>query len=404
MTHQGIIPPYLLDTVATRCDGEVAARAAFTRQIEQTLRARREVKTTPPTWPERSRDGGADGPRGENQGGPSIVPPHLRSRVNPRAAAPKPRRETAADSESAVPSPSTTPATPQRSVHDARHGSSLPGELERAEGDAAVSDESVNEAYDGLGATWRLLYEVYGRDSLDGRGLPLVATVHYERGYDNAFWNGEQMVFGDGDGEIFASFTDSVDVIGHELAHGLTQYTSGLIYLAQAGALNESISDVFGVLTTQYTAGQSADEADWLIGAQLFRPGVKGVALRSMKAPGTAYDDPRLGADPQPAHMRDYQDLSHDDSGDNGGVHINSGIPNHAFYLFANALGGKAWERAGQVWYDTIMQQRLPKDAQFATFAAATRTAAETRYGRGDVVDALTAAWAGVGVDGQGWP
>lgn len=381
---QGIVPPYLLDSVAQRCEGEVAARAALTLRLEQSMRAQRQVRAARPSPPS---------PRPAAEG---IVPPHLRSRLGEPTTLRGPRppaRPQSAEGQAEK----TTPATPHRLVHDAQQGSTLPGRRARTEGEPPVADESVNEAYDGLGDTWRLLHEVYGRDSLDGEGLPLVASVHYERGYDNAFWNGEQMVFGDGDGVIFASFTDSVDVIGHELAHGLTQYTSGLIYLAQAGALNESISDVFGVLTAQYTAGQTAHEADWLIGAKLFCPGVKGVALRSMKAPGTAYDDPRLGKDPQPAHMRDYQDLPHDDTGDNGGVHVNSGIPNHAFYRFATALGGHAWERAGQVWYDTITR-RMPKDADFATFAAVTVTAARDRYGDGDVLDALRASWDAVGV------
>ncbi len=391
-THQGIIPPYLLENVAERCEGEVAERARLTRRVEAAMRNQREV---------RAYRAGASHERGAVDPGAGIVPPQILDRLDAershgqglRAGDARRRREaTGADDVG-------PPAAPNRAVHDAGHRETLPGRLARAEGAPAVDDESVNEAYDGLGDTWRLFHDVYGRDSLDDRGLQLVATVHFMRGYDNAFWNGEQMVFGDGDGEIFRSFTDSLDVIGHELAHGLTQYTSGLIYLAQAGALNESVSDVFGVLTAQYTAGQTAREADWLVGAQLFEAGVKGVALRSMKAPGTAYDDPRLGKDPQPAHMRDYQDLPHDDTGDNGGVHINSGIPNHAFYLFATALGGHAWERAGQVWYDTITQQRMPKDADFATFCAVTLAAADARYGGGDVTDALRTAWSEVGVE-----
>lgn len=283
---------------------------------------------------------------------------------------------------------------PQRSVHDAQGRTTLPGTVVRGEGAEATGDPAVDEAYDGLGATWELWHTAYGRDSLDGKGLPLVATVHYAKDYDNAFWDGDQMVFGDGDGVIFQRFTRSLDVIGHELAHGVTQYTSGLVYRDQPGALNEHISDVFGVLVKQRQLGQSAAEAYWLIGAELLAEGVSGRALRSMAEPGTAYDDPRLGKDPQPGHMRDYVDTTQD----HGGVHINSGIPNRAFYLVASALGGPAWERAGQIWVDAITGD-ISADCEFATFAALTIAAAERRYAVGSP-EALAVAqgWAEVGV------
>ena len=122
-------------------------------------------------------------------------------------------------------------------------------------------------------------------------------------------------------------------------------------------------------------------------------------ALRSMKAPGTAYDDPVLGRDPQPAHMDDFEDLPHDAEHDNGGVHTNSGIPNRAFYLAASALGGHAWERAGQIWFDTVTTKGVPKDIDFAGFAARTVKAASKRYGTtSEEVTAVEEAWATVGV------
>ncbi|WP_371481618.1 M4 family metallopeptidase [Kitasatospora sp. NBC_00315] len=290
--------------------------------------------------------------------------------------------------------PAPGPASPQRVIHDAKHSERLPGRTVRTEGAEPVTDPSVNHAYDGLGATYALFAEVYGRPSIDGAGLGLNATVHYGRHYDNAFWDGRQMVFGDGDGIVFGDFTTCVDVIGHELSHGVTQFTAGLAYQGQSGALNESLSDVFGSLVKQYALHQSAADADWLIGSGLLAPGVQGVALRSMRAPGTAYDDERLGKDPQPAHMRDYVATGEDA----GGVHINSGIPNHAFYLLATALGGQAWERAGQIWYDTLTSGRLPADADFATFARATVAAAASRYQDAAVANTVTASWASVGI------
>jgi Zn-dependent metalloprotease len=225
--------------------------------------------------------------------------------------------------------------------------------------------------------------------------MPLLATVHFDQEYNNAFWNGEQMVFGDGDGELFNRFTVSLDVIGHELTHGVTEDEAQLVYFFQPGALNESVSDVFGSLVKQYLLKQTAAQADWLIGAGLFTANVNGVALRSMKAPGTAYDDPVLGKDPQPAHMRDYVQTF----GDNGGVHINSGIPNHAFYLAATKIGGYAWEKAGRIWYEALRDSRLRANSGFRRFAALTYVHAGQLFGTGSSEQrAVVEAWNQVGI------
>ncbi|MEU1947962.1 M4 family metallopeptidase [Streptomyces sp. NPDC059474] len=283
---------------------------------------------------------------------------------------------------------------PERTIYDADRKTALPGKKVRGEGGQASGDDSVNRAYDGLGATFELFLKAYGRRSIDDSGLPLNASVHYSEDYNNAFWDGEQMVFGDGDGEVFLDFTIPVDVMAHELTHGVTQYTANLEYFGQSGALNESLSDVFGSLVKQHVLGHTAEQADWLIGAGLLTDRVTGVALRSMKAPGTAYDDDVLGKDPQPGTMDDYVRTSRD----NGGVHINSGIPNHAFYLAATALGGNAWERAGQIWFDVLTGGDLASDAEFADFAHLTVAAAHARYGEGEEQTAVQEAWAGVGI------
>lgn len=341
-----------------------------------------------------------------------IVPPHLLDQLS-RSGSPAVRNAArnalrmdaahrdrrievmrAAPSAPGEPAPEPARPEPNRTIGDAEHHQRLPGKVVRTEGQDPVEDATVNRAYDGLGHTFELFQAVFARDSIDGAGLPLNATVHYSRDYDNAFWDGEQMVFGDGDGEVFNDFTMSLDVIGHELAHGVTQYTAGLDYQDQAGALNESMSDVFGSLVKQYALGQTAAEADWLIGAELLTDEVQGTALRSMKAPGTAYDDDVLGKDPQPASMDDYVDTT----ADHGGVHINSGIPNRAFYLVADALGGHAWERAGLVWYDVLTGGELARDADFASFARLTVAAAHARYGEGEEQRAVVAAWSSVGV------
>jgi Zn-dependent metalloprotease len=289
----------------------------------------------------------------------------------------------------------------QCSVYDAKQGSSLPGIVVRREGDPQSSDVDVDEAYDGAGLTYDLFHDIYGRRSIDNNGMHLDSTVHYQKGYDNAFWNGQQMVYGDGDEDlpldeqIFNRFTISIDVIGHELTHGVTQYEAGLVFWDQPGALNESFSDVFGSLVKQYQGRQVAAEADWIIGEGLLTANVKGVGLRSMKAPGTAYNDPVLGKDPQPAHMKDYVQTT----SDSGGVHINSGIPNHAFYVTATEMGGYAWEKAGLIWYITL-KNKLAARADFQEAARQTFQVAGEQFGAGGLEQqAVKKGWAEVGLD-----
>lgn len=282
----------------------------------------------------------------------------------------------------------------RRTIYDARNGRGLPGSLVRAEGDPKSKDPAVNEAYDGAGKTYDLYFKVFGRNSIDERGMRLDSTVHYGRNYDNAFWDGQQMVYGDGDGELFNRFTVAIDVIGHELTHGVTQYEANLEYHDQPGALNESFSDVFGSLVKQYARRQTARTADWLIGKGLLAAGVKGKALRSMKEPGTAYDDEVLGKDPQPGHMKDYVKTDED----NGGVHINSGVPNRAFYETAIRLGGHAWTKAGRIWYVTL-QDKLRPTSSFRDAAGGTAAVAKELHGAGSLEQkAVREGWAAVGV------
>jgi Zn-dependent metalloprotease len=285
----------------------------------------------------------------------------------------------------------------QRNVYDAGHLQRLPGKPVRSEHTIPTRDVEVNEAFDGAGKTYDFFAAVYNRDSVDGKGLPLIATVHYGRRFENAFWNGGQMVYGDGDGKLFNRFTAALDVIGHELTHGVTQYTANLGYTGQTGALNEHISDTFGILVKQSLLGQTAAQSDWIIGEGLFGPTVQGKGLRSMAAPGNAYDDPVLGRDPQPAHMRDYVVTT----ADNGGVHINSGIPNHAFYLAAVTIGGPSWDVLGRVWYASLFG--LKPNADFQAFADATVDKAAKLYGpNGPVVRAVNKAWLQVGLKPAG--
>lgn len=343
-----ILPPYILDQIAQNGTAEQREKAAATAQTSAMFRAE--------------------------------------------------RTETAA--RGVVPRAPMAQAAKQRAVYTANFGSTLPGQLVRAEGAPPTGDLAVDEAYDGSGATYDLYWDVYKRNSIDGAGLRLDSTVHYQRGYDNAFWNGQQMVYGDGDEDLPASqrlfnrFTIAIDVIGHELTHGVTQYTGNLVYFNQPGALNESFSDVFGSLVKQRNLSQTVDQADWLIGAGLITPNVNGVALRSMKEPGTAYNDPVLGKDPQPGHMDNYVNTT----SDNGGVHINSGIPNRAFYLTAMELGGFAWEKAGQIWYVTL-RDRIQSTSNFQAAADLTHTVAGELFGVNSLEQqAVKNGWAGVGI------
>lgn len=265
----------------------------------------------------------------------------------------------------------------------------------RSESSSVSNDASVNAAFDGLGKTRDFYQSVLNRNSLDDRGMRLEAFVHYDLKLNNAFWDGRVMVFGDGDGRLFSDLTKSLDVIAHELTHGVTEFTAGLAYHNESGALNESMSDVFGSLVKQWSLTQRASQADWLIGADIFTPNIKADALRSMKAPGTAYDNSILGKDPQPAHMSRFVRMPDTQRGDWGGVHVNSGIPNKAFYLAAIGLGGYAWQEAGHVWYESLLASNSATN--FRQFAETTVLKAGQLYGASKA-KIVADAWAEVGL------
>jgi hypothetical protein len=276
-------------------------------------------------------------------------------------------------------------------VHDAGSTTSLPGTPARSAGEPETGDVAVDEAASGIEETLRMFLEDLSRDSHDGAGAPVSLTVHYGSRYNNAFWDGTQLVFGDGDGRVFERFTKPVDVLAHEFSHAVIEHTADLTYRGQSGALNESVADAFASCLKQRLLGQDAGDGDWLIGQGIFMPSVQARALRDMAAPGTAYDDPDIGADPQVGHMDDYIDTT----ADNGGVHLNSGIPNKAFQLAAVAIGGTSIAGAGRIWYDALVGGDVPSGATFTTFAAATVAAA------GEHADAVREAWAQVGVDAE---
>ena len=242
-------------------------------------------------------------------------------------------------------------------------------------------------------ASWDFYWKLFGRNSIDNKGMLIKQYVHFDKGMDNAYWDGRRMVYGDGDGTVFTSFTSDIDVIGHELTHGVTENEANLDYENQAGALNESFSDIFGIMIKQRFNNQDVKKSNWLIGEKVMI-GPK-YALRSLKAPGTAYiNHPELGSDPQPATMDKYQSLPDTESGDFGGVHINSGIPNFAFYVTAFNIGGYAWEKAGRIWYAVLSDASLAQNANFADVKNLTIVHAEKTFGINSLeVKAVKQGW-----------
>jgi Zn-dependent metalloprotease len=291
----------------------------------------------------------------------------------------------------AIPSPA---ARRHRLIYDNRSqgASFLPGRLVRSEGGRATRDAAVNEAYDHSGTTYDFYKTLFGRNSLDDRGMSLISSVHVGRNYNNAFWNGEQMAYGDGDGQLFVRFTKSLDVVGHELSHGVVSHTCDLEYKNESGALNEHFADVFGSLVKQWKRKHSAAKADWLIGPDIMGPGTSAKSLRTFKGEPAYEDDPLLGDDPQPKHLKD----KYMGTADSGGVHINSGIPNHAFYRLALALGGNAWDKPGRIWYKTMLA--LNAQSNFREMVAMSAQCAGGLFGAGSAEEkAVAKAWKDVG-------
>ncbi len=282
-----------------------------------------------------------------------------------------------------------------RQIYDAGKSPDLRKKLVRQEGDKKSTDDAVNEAYDFSGDVYDFYDTVFKRNSLDDKGMTLISTVHLSESdgsaLDNAFWNGEQMAYGDGDGIIFQRFTKSLDVVGHELTHGVQSFTSNLEYYGQPGALNEHFADVGGIMIRQWKNGESVAKANWVIGAEVLMPAPTRRGIRDMEHPGTGYvNDPYLGTDPQPADMKHL----YKGSQDSGGVHINSGIPNRAFVLAAQALGGNSWENIGPIWYETMLQLSTTSD-----FKACARISVQVATSHGAAAQkAVKAAWKKVGI------
>lgn len=276
---------------------------------------------------------------------------------------------------------------PEIEVFDCRHGTVLPGS--RIASPNSSADGAARDAATEAAEVARFLREEFGRNSLDDAGMALLSSVHYSVKYNNAFWNGSQMVYGDGDGAIFVDFTGSNDVIAHEMTHGMTQYSAALGYEDQAGGLNESVSDVFGSMFRQWRAGQAVADADWLIGHDIMGPAAKArgyTCLRDMADPAADHC-----LSPQPVKFSQYRKGMD--------PHDSSGIPNLAFCKAAVAIGGNSWKTAGQIWFRALTGYAPSPNLTMKAFANRTRAIAKQQFSsQPNVAAAIDQAWKDVGL------
>ncbi len=268
---------------------------------------------------------------------------------------------------------------PNIKIHDCKQDTKLPGDLM----DNNSNDADFKNVMEGVTETWKFYFELFKRNSIDNAGMTLINSIHYSKMYGNAEWDGRRMIYGDGDGVFVDSMTKDIDIIAHELTHGVTLYTSNFNKDGQSGALEESFSDVMGIMVKQRVLNQDVTQSSWLIGENVFIGDE--YAVRSLKEPGSAFKNhPRFGDDPQPATYDKYDRKK--------GVHINSGIPNFAFYMAAFDIGGNSWEKAGRIWYETFI--KLPKAANFIMAKEATIKKANELYGKGSLeVKAVENGW-----------
>lgn len=276
---------------------------------------------------------------------------------------------------------------PAVTVFDCKHHNTTPGTLISNPGTS--TDTTCTRAFNETKAVAKFYQTIFGRNSIDNAGMGLISSIHFSVKYNNAYWNGSQMTYGDGDGNIFIDFTKGNDVIGHELTHGVTQYSLGLNYSNQPGGVNESISDVFGSMFRQWQDKQDVNHADWLIGKDIMGPGALArgyTCLRDLSNPAAAHC-----LSPQPINFSQYQ---------NGmDPHESSGIPNFAFYKAAMAIGGNSWAITGQIWYKALTGFAPSPNMTMKQFANRTRKIAASLYPtQSNVKAAVKAAWNAVGL------
>lgn len=281
----------------------------------------------------------------------------------------------------------------KRTIYDAEEKTRLPGKVVREEGGEATKDEIEGRAYDFSGNTWDFFKKIFGRNSIDNKGFPIHSTIHYGKNYPNAFWDNRGIVFGDGDKKIFMDFV-LLDIVGHEISHGLTSRTANLEYYSEPGSINEHFSDVFGMAIKQWVLGENNKTSSWIVGEGIFNPSIKGLGIRSMKSPGEAYNDPdTIGRDKQPAHYKDKYTGPEDQQG----VHWNSGILNKIFYEYCINTGANSFDGPAKIWYN-VLTKKLHRKSNFHDFVNATQEVIIQSYGTGDEYKSFKEAAASVGL------
>jgi Zn-dependent metalloprotease len=276
---------------------------------------------------------------------------------------------------------------PTVSVFTCDHSQSLPGtQIPDPDGS---SDATAKNVFKETTLVANFYKEVFNRDSVDNANMALLSSIHYGKNYNNAFWNGSQMTYGDGDGKIFVDFSKANDVIGHELTHGVTQYSLQLNYSGDAGGLNESISDCFGSMFRQWQANQTAGTADWLIGADIVGPAAKERGLTCL----------RDMANPAADHCLAPQPTSYSQITPGMDPHYSSGPPNLAFCTACKIAGGESWKGVGKVWYEVLTQSGPHPNMVMKDFANRTRnTSAHLFPGNTTLQNAVDQGWRHVGL------
>ncbi|MDG0864833.1 M4 family peptidase [Pelomonas aquatica] len=278
-------------------------------------------------------------------------------------------------------------AAPKITVYDCKHTQTLPGAPVASPG--ASKDATAKRCFAETTDVAKFYKTVFGRNSIDDAGMTMMSSIHFGRNYNNAMWNGSQMLYGDGDGKLFTDFTGGNDVIGHELTHGVTQHSLQLAYAGDAGGLNESLSDCFGSMFRQWEANQDVNAADWLIGADIMGPVAKAKGYKALRNMAQPDDKAALAAQPtQYSQVTPGMD-----------PHYSSGPPNLAFCTACKTLGGKSWEKIGQVWYAALTTSGAQPNMTMPQFAARTRQLAAQNYGaQPAVAAAVDAGWKKVGL------
>lgn len=323
-----------------------------------------------------------------------MLPPYIVEKIKPKQLVYdnqiRAKRATAALNKNTI---DPLPHQEVRQLYDSNHKFEFPEQFVKQDVQTHSEEPSSDPVLQVANVIYDHFHNRLNRESFDNENAIIRLYKNFGENYDNAFWDSEHLAFGEGDGTFTNSFLID-DVIAHEYGHAVTDYTARLVYRNQPGALNEHFSDVVGIAIKHLIQSQqpSIPEPNWLLGEGLFNPRFNARGLRDMENPGTAYDHPALGKDPQPAHMNDFYDGIEDE----GGVHINSGIPNKAFSTFCKSVNMSSFAKPLDIWYNALLKSK--PDTQFIDFANNTVTVSKDILASMDYVKMLVESWKSVGI------